>query len=257
MRYRTPILQRVPFIVRHAVFHRTPIITRVPVRCDRNSFAVKSEDFMRCKLYQLGVDCSGCEYYDMEDNLDNFEDYKKFVLIRADVITERELIERIETVERSGKYIRMLTSHEVSQEVIKSLAYSPYNILQFNLDLTKPDNDNGVLYFANKCGIIVSLYLSPVIPTVVKVSQVLSIIDRYNSVVDYFCIRFFKKYVNCNFLEEFVAINDVMVPSKFLEVRDEHLICSMDYTNKFLDIVNTYAKPRNVNIVLCDNNSCY
>ena len=257
MRYRVPILQRVPFIVRHAVFNRTPIITRVPVRCDRNSFAIESEDFMRCKLYHSCVDCSGCEYYKVGDDLIDIEDYKKFVVIPADLVPENTLVENIESIEESGKYIRMLTSTEVSQEVIMALAYSPYNILQFNLDLTKVDNLSELIYFAKKCGLIVSLYLSPVIPTVVKASQVLFNIDHYTSVVDYFCIRFFKKPIDCDYLEEFVTINNTMVPSKFLELREGHLICSRDYTNKFLDIVNTYAKPRNINIVLCDSDSCY
>jgi hypothetical protein len=259
MRYRVPILQRTPFITRHSVFNRTPIITRVPVLCDRNSFAVEYEDSIRCRLCNSCKDCSGCEYYAIEDNLSEVEDYRKFVVLRADEFTEDELIKEIFLIETSGKYIRMLTSKPMSQEVIKSFAYSPYNVIQFNLDLTKPDSLSDSIYFASKCGLLISLYLSPVIPTVIKASQVLSIIDHHTSVVDYFCIRFFKKPIEleCEQLGEFVTINNTLVPSKFLEIKEEHLICSKDYTNKFLDIVNTYAKPRKINIVLCDNNSCY
>ena len=257
MRYRVPILQRVPFIMRHAIFHRVPIITRVPVLCDRNSFAIESDDFMKCKLYHSCVDCSGCNYYNTDDNFTDDEDYKKFVLVRADGVPENTLVENIESIEESGKYIRMLVSKSISQKVIMSLAYSPYNVLQFNLDLTKIGELSELMHFAKKCGLLISLYLSPVIPTVVKASQVLSIIDRYAFVVDFFCVRFFKKPVDCDYLKEFVSINDVMVPSRFLELREKHLVCSEDYINKFLDLVNTYAKPRNLNIVLCDNGYCY
>ena len=256
MRYRVPILQRVPFIVRHSVFNRTPIITRVPVRCDRNSFAVEYEDSIKCRLSHSCTDCSGCEYYMPTDSLVD-SDYKKFVLIRADGLLETDLIESIQHIEESGKYIRMLVSESVSSEVIKAVAYSPYNIIQFNIDLTKTDDLSSVIYFASKCGLLISIYLSPVIPTVIKASQVLSIIDHYTSVADYFCIKFFKKHADCVCLEEFVTINNTMVPSKFLAIKEDHLICSKDYTDKFLDIVNTYTKPRKINVVLCDNGSCY
>lgn len=257
MRYRVPILRRVPFIVRHSVFNRTPIITRVPIRCDRNSFAVDGEDFTRCRLLYSCSDCSGCEYNNLTDRLVDTDDYKKFVLIRADGVLNDELVGRIQRAEEMGRYIRMLVSEPISSEVIKALAYSPYNVIQFNLDLTKTDNLSGVIYFANKCGLLVSVYLSPVIPTVVKASQVLSIIDRHSLVADYFCIKFFKKHIDCESLEEFVSINNTMVPSKFLAIKESHLICSKDYTDKFLDIVNTYTKPRKINVVLCDNGSCY
>ena len=257
MRYRVPILQRVPFIVRHSVFNRTPIITRVPVRCDRNSFAVEYEDSVKCRLSHSCVDCSGCGYYTLTDNLSDTEDYKKFVLICADGLPEVNLIEQLQRVEDSGKYIRMLTSEAVSSEVIKALAYSPYNVIQFNLDLTKVDDLSSVIYFAKKCGLLISIYLSPVIPTVIKASQVLYIIDHYTSVADYFCIKFFKKHADCVCLDEFTAINNTMVPSKFLEIKENYLICSKDYTDKFLDIVNTYTKPRKINVVLCDSGYCY
>ena len=256
MRYRVPIVQRVPFIVRHSVFNRIPIITRVPVCCDRNSFAVESEDSVKCRLTHSCTDCSGCEYYTLTDDLTD-SSYKKFVVLRADGVIDTSLIESIQRVEDSGKYIRMLASEPVSGEVIKALAYSPHNVIQFNLDLTKMCDLSGIIYFAKKCGLLISVYLSPVIPSVIKASQVLSIIDHYSSVVDYFCIKFFKKHIEDTCLGEFTSINDTMVPSKFLEIKENYLFCSKNYTDKFLDAVNAYAKPRKINVVLCDRGSCY
>lgn len=258
MRYREPILERVPFIIRHSLFNRIPIITRVPVNCDRNSFAIESGGYVNCRLCNSNTDCSGYTYHFVDsDDLSVVDDCKKFVILNADGKTIDELISIIEKIEISGKYIRMLVSEPISNDVIMALAYSPYNVIQFNINLVQHNNLSDSVFFSNKCGLLVSMYMSPIIPIVVKVSKVLSIIDYYGLVVDYFCLKFFKTVNNCDYLDEFVDINHTLIPNRFLEISEGYLICSKIYKDKFVDMVNAYAKPRKVNIVLCDDNKCY
>ena len=148
-----------------------------------------------CHLCEFGVDCSGntvlIPIYAPE--------YESFL----------EVEDKVLSYEKSGQRIRVITDIEPPKELVWASAYSEYNILQINLDISRFDNDydwiSQTAYLSNICGLYVVIFIYNVQSTVENLCRVAMLVHRLRNVVHFHInLKFDKNTVESGLCYKFV-----------------------------------------------------
>lgn len=258
MKYRNPIMSRVPFIMRRPIFNRVPIVTRTSVY-DRNPVTTTIISHDGCMLYDRYIGCNGCLYCKPEDT-DVDTTVFRLIYITKDMNLDK-VVEQLQIIEDSKKFVRVITEVLLPEEVILAIAYSPFNVVQFNvqcLEDTETTAWRKCIYFADKCGLYISMFLYPIIPTVVKLVHVISWIERYSGVCDFVALKFLDTAQMPEFADGYYNINGRAIPSNYIEPNEVGGVrCSEEFMYKFLSTLNTFIKPRKINVTICNEGNCY
>lgn len=259
MKYRIPIMKRTPFVIRRSIVHRSPVVSRIAV-INRTPVPVKNISYTSCKLMTSCVDCKGFDYTPTNEVL---APMCIFRLVRvSDTDNKEQLIDKIQGIKNEGAYIRLVTDKPLPAEVVTSLMYSPFNIIQYNIncmDNVSRGDMKKSLAVAKNCGLYTSVLFYPIIPTIIKVSYILSMLEEYHSLVNYFCLNFLSTHgvLPQNYGGHY-NINGYLVPDKYMTYNKEGGIqCNESYLSDFITVLNSFVRPRKINVILCNNATCY
>lgn len=255
MKYRLPIMQRVPFIVRRPVMNRQPVVSRVSV-FQRTPITSVEIPCNQCALCTGHTDCGGYAYLLPGDQVDL--DEPKFGLVYYDGSTP--VITDLEALESAHLYARMIADCPPPDEVLFALSYSPYNVIQFNYS-NKYDSRawSKAIHRAKSCGLYIAIKLPVIIPTVTRIQSVLAFMEDYHMVASFFAIQFLNTgAVMPTHDEAYFNVGGHVIPAKyFVENGKGGVQVSELFLTKFLTIMNQYTKPKKVNVMVCDNGKCY
>lgn len=220
-------IKRVPII-----FPRQPICSRVNLK--------------NCSLCSGSTDCSGSNGFTVLHVNSGFTDW--------------EALEKTIWDSRSSKSNLKLVvnSVELPRELIWAISYSEKNIIHINLDMTRYkyeiDGVDRMMSVSNRCGAYCVVCLQPIIPTITKIYDVLSVLSRLENKG-----RF---NVNLLFAEAVGAIpekggwsnlNGSVIPSRWFTKGKT----TQEFKDTFLSVLKIYTEPRNININVCyETNDC-
>lgn len=262
-KYRTPIVSRVPFIKRKTVMDRTPTIMRNPI-VTRNPVPSEWVKFDSCPL-----GCGSC-FHSCDGN--EFCDYSEvgnpevFRLIRIEdkQYTDEdwlEIVDAIRITKSQDCYIRMIVDIPVPKEILFELAYSPYNTIQFNVNLFCDNNFfhkmKANISTADNCGLYIALMLFPVIPVTTKTYDIIELLSSMRCTCNNICFKFLELDINTKKMRGCYNVNGNLVPSEYMEMRDGKLKCSEFFQETFCTIMMQYTTPRKINCSLCNDCICY
>lgn len=248
-------MERAPFIIRRPILERDPMVTKQAI-FQRTPITCTQVHFDKCALCANNVDCGGYCYNASENIID--PDNPQFGLVRYQ--EGQPAVDDIEALENAGLYTRLVAEAPVNPGVLFALAYSPFNIVQYNLNDQYPIKQwQRSIYKAKSCGLYIAIKLPVIIPTVTKIQDVLRTMEEYSNVGRYFCIQFMDtKDVMPHCAEGYYNINGALVPEKY--VTDNHqggIQVNQVFLTKFLSTMNRYTKPKKVNVMVCYNGKCY
>ena len=254
-KYRLPIMERAPFIIRRPLVDRTPMVTPKAV-FDRTPITCTQVHFDECALCANNTDCGGYKYYTQGDEVS--PDNPQFGLVRYQ--DGQSVTDEIEALEDAGVYTRLIADAPVTSGVLFALAYSPFNIVQYNFNDQYPAKEwQQSIHKARSCGLYIAIKLPVIIPTVVKLQDILQLMEKYSNVGKYFCIQFMDtKDVMPYCAEGFYNVNGALVPEKYVTDNGQGGIqVNEDFLMKFLSTMNRYVKPKKLNVMVCYNGKCY
>lgn len=206
----------------------------------------------RCPIYTCNkfIGCRECKLF---RNLD-INNLKSF---NTNNVSWIELIQNIQLCKLNNEDICLKTEKDLPKEIIWELAYSSKNILQLHTCILTPFKDLSwaieLVHLAEICGICCNLLIFPIIPTIVKVSDVLRIIDSVR---------------NCNYCKIFIKFSEFMkyevTTSKKYLMLDKHVIpmehlikctphlykCSDSYREDFFQLIKFYTDNKKLDIIL-------
>lgn len=254
---RTPFIQRTPFIRERQKIQRKPIITRQPI-VSRQPICENCDNCEKCKLFSEYKDCGGNLYVAPDDLTTDMHIPRLFVVTKD--VDQMSLIPEIEALEKAKKFLRLVTDVPLNRELVTAVAYSPYNILQHTIDLSKSDymfeDMKDSLYLAGNYGVYTTALIAPIIPGVVKISKILGVINRIAPACLYFCLKFMvaasTKKVNGVYL-----INGYPVSEEYLVETEDGVACSEKFITYCVDTIAAYTIPKKINVCVCNNKTCY
>lgn len=264
---------------RRAIFSRTPIVNRKPVRqhrmpvkrhsiFSRIPITFEATEFTGCPLFNS--QCFNCasENNYCEWNTDTSEcDFQVFRLIRVcEPLSEDEtqdLIKKILFVKSLGCYIRLITDAPLDNEVLFTLGYDPLNVIQFNINLLDFSKDyiKGMkhsIFTADNCGLYVGLMLYPIIPGVTKSHEVLEFLNSFRCSCNNICFKYLELPLSTKKYEDsYFNVNGHVVPSCYFVKLGNKLVVSPYYRRTFSTIMTRFLTPRKVNCSCCNDYICY
>lgn len=259
-RYRRPIFKRVPFVKRKSVHSRTPLVKRRPI-FRREPVPLNFIAFESCTIGCK--DCSGNTYCSVDTSRE--DDNKNFRLIRVkEEKTEEEwneICKQIAFVESQGCFIRMVTDVSIPREVLFVLAYSPFNVVQYNLNLSSSESYlDGIkesLFLADNCGLYIALMLYPIMPEATKSYDILEFLNSMRCSCNVICFKFIEFSCENHPYMGFFNINGNLIPEKYMEQQSDKFVCSSSFKESFCTIMTRYLNPRKISCSLCNDKICY
>lgn len=260
-KYRRPIFTRVPFIKRHTIMTRTPLVTRNPMY-SRTPVTSETIEYEGCTIEDC-KDCAGKLYCKISATRES--DDTNFRLIRVkETLTEEqwnEIIKGITFVRTQGCNIRMVTDVPVPKEVIFELAYSPYNVIQYNVNLFDSDESfreiRSSLTTADNCGLYVCLMLFPIIPVATKSSDILEFLNSMGCSCNMLCFKFIELPSEMKPKMHCFNVNGHILPEEYMELQGNKWVCNQYFKENFCTIMMTFLTPRKISCSLCNDNICY
>ena len=216
-------------VKRSPIFFRRPIVTsrkvqRVPI----------------CRKTR----CAGCDL--------RCGKYKDFIILYAE---EPDLIARINEVESEGGLAVLIARKSLPDEVILEMGFSPFNIIQYEIDITKPISLDMIasMNFTKSCGVTVRAVLYPVLP-VHKPSFVIEAIEK----IKVNCSTIAIKFAELAYSEDtiFVFNSTTSVKSDNFERIGNIYTCKTDFEQKFAKIIALYAQLKKIQVEFCDYSKC-
>lgn len=216
-------------VERSPIFFRRPIVTsrkvhRVPI----------------CRETK----CAGCDL--------RCGKYKDSTILYAE---EPDLIARINKVESEGGLAVLITRKSLPEDVILEMGYSPFNIIQYEIDITKPISLDMIasMNFTKSCGVTVRAVLYPVLPAH-KPSFVIEAIEK----IKVNCSTIAIKFAELAYSEDtiFVFNSTTSVKSDNFERIGDVYTCKSDFEQKFTKIVALYAKLKKIQVEFCQYSKC-
>lgn len=262
MKYRNPIITRVPFVRRKTIYTRVPTVKRIPI-VSRSPISLSNIDFEGCVLCSEGCGCNGANYCSASTvRGDNPTDFRLIRIFEGDYPDEywMDIIDSIEFVKQQSCNIRMISDVAIPNEVLFSLGYSPFNVAQYNLNVFDKKSIKGIresLLTSTNCGIYTSLLLYPIMPEVTKSYDIIELLSSLQYSCRTLCFRFLElpdEYVES---QGFYNVNGHLVPSKYMEHVEDKIVCNDYFKENFCTIMTRYMEPRKVSCSLCNDNVCY
>lgn len=243
-------MKRIPIVSRKSIISRTAIYDRVA--CFSEHVVCEG-----CNLCENPCDCSGNKY---DNDLNSDTEYMKVIHVDESYEDWDCLESQIWSLQDKGVYLRLIIDKEVPKEIIWATSYSEKNVIQINVNMIYFDNHiewvQRLIYLSGNCGLYTVLFLYPIIPEIVKTYHVVEILDIFRNIVHFHVNLKFSEITNVNESEGYLNFNGIPISTKYLVKTNNGWTCSETYLNKFLDIVNIYAKPRKISVSICgtDNN---
>lgn len=260
-KYRRPIFKRVPFIKRQSIFDRTPMVTRRPLY-NRNPVTSIKTEFEGCTIEDCR-DCAGNTYCHVSTLRETDENSFRLIRIIEQQTDEQweEMCKHITFVRAQGCNIRVVTDVPVPKDVIFQLAYSPFNVIQYNVNLLGSDEEfraiRGSLTTADNCGLYVVLMVYPIIPEVTRTSDVLEFLNSMGCTCNTLCFKFIELPAERKPKLHCFNINGHLLPDKYMELQDDKWVCNQYFKENFCTIMMSFLAPRKINCSLCNDNICY
>lgn len=259
MKYRIPIMHRTPFVRRIPVLEREPVIRRTSV-FQRKAICSTVVDYRGCIIGDRYTDCNGCTY--CKPGKENEYNDSILLVIDDEIEDWQEVIDDIIAAKNNKEYMRVVTDVPLPKEVIYELAYSPFNVLQYNLDLymgkEELDTFKSSIFTASNCGLYIAVLLYPILPGVVRVYDVIELINSFRNLCRHVCLKFIEVKEPISPRNGYYNINGEAVPEWTLKrTEDETLQCSDLYISKFLTSLQKYIVPRKINVSICNQEVCY
>lgn len=258
MKYRIPIMHRAPFVRRIPVLEREPVIRRTSV-FQRKAICSTTVDYKGCIIGDKYTDCNGCTY--CKPGEENPQNDSILLVIDDEVEDWQEVIDDILAAKNNKDYMRVVTDVPLPDEVVYELAYSPFNVLQYNIDLymgrSELDALKASIFTASNCGLYISVMLHPILPGVVRVYNIIELINSFRNLCNHVCLKFIEVKEPLRPCNGYYNINGEAVPEWTLEKAEETLQCSPLYTSKFISSLQKYVVPRKINVSICNQKVCY
>ena len=159
---------------------------------------------------------------------------------------------------QSGKPLRLIIDQNIPTSILWAASYSADNVLQINVNMTKPIDSMEwitiLAHAAERCGLYFMLMVYPIIPKVVKVKDVLSVIDTVRA-LPYCKIKLrFAEFTNPKVPQSdtYVNVNGVAM-SKTLMHRNKvgRWKCSLNYQREFLSLIQAYTDSHKLIVDIC------
>lgn len=230
-----PIIHRVPIYHRHPIYHRKPLYPEV-------------SKFRTCELlYHTQSPCK--------------KNNDKYIVRCTEVGFDYDkVMNGISYGREHKKSTRLIVDFEVDERILWAASYADYNVLQINVFLYKKDLSwvGRLAQIANKCGMIVVLFLFPIVPNRVFPHHVLKVIDMIKNLSSqYIMLRFAESKSKLIGWDNWLNINGKATNKKFIQVDHENWCCSSLFKEKFIKIIKEYTEPRKIPVGVCgDNKNC-
>ena len=213
-----------------------------------------------CILCQGNKDCSGYTYLPPEDCLElkGSKTRHRLIYIGKDYENWYELEKQLMVASILKTNIRLVLDREIPSTVLKAAAFSPFNIVQFNVNLLEFADyvrwvGNG-LAICNNCGLYSIVYLNPVIPVVTPSYYIIETLSNLQNLSSRVILGFATELSSLAETDLGYHFDDKIIPKEYLEKKENHFICSEVFKEKFLSIVNLYAAPHKISLAICGVN---
>ena len=151
------------------------------------------------------------------------------------------------------RYVRLITTQTIPEEVLFSLSYSTRNILHVRVNML---NLKGSLEWlcklssrARNCGLFLVVTLDMIIPGVVKLPKILSVLSvlNFNRNV-HFSLRF------CEFIpskvenSKYLNMNGLLVPSRYFFKEENYYTPTSSVKEQILELVTCYMSYPKISV---------
>ena len=237
---RVPIIRRVSIYRRHSIYRRTSVYRRKPLYPELSKFRT-------CELlYNNSNWCKNNGKYINRCMEAGFDFDRTF--------------EAISHGREHNKTARLIVDFEVDERILWAASYADHNILQINVFLCKKDLSwvGRLSHIANKCGMIVVLFLFPIVPNRIMPHHVLRVIDMVKNLPSqYIMLRFAESKSRLLEHGNWMNINGKAVDKRFIQVNNENWGCSPLFKERFMKLIMEYTEPRGIKIGVCgDSENC-
>lgn len=235
---------------------RIPIVNRTAIyqRIAQGSIPV---EYHNCQLCENNKDCSGYEYHDPEQDVSMSVDkaqYRKF-WVNKDFEDWDKLSYVVKIGQVVGTNLRLIIDKPIPDYIIWSLAHSPLNILQINIDMLHTEGNMGwvanMVSLCDKCGVYSVLFMNPLVPTVTKTYHVIEVIDNFRNMGSHVSLKFID-LPDLEVIDGYINFNGTAIPTKYLKKTESGFVCNEFYIEKFMDKVNSYARPYKISVSVCN-----
>lgn len=267
---------------RRAIFSRTPVVNRKPVKHDRvpvrrhsifNRIPVTYDEteVTGCSLFDSS--CSSCatenQYCEWNADPEKY-DFQVFRLIRVcEELTEetvQELIKKIQFVKSLRCYVRLITDVPLENEILFTLGYDALNVVQYNINILESSKDylsrmKRSIFTADNCGLYVGLMVYPIIPGVTKSYDVLELLNSFRCSCNNIAFRYLELPSTIKtFTEEehtYFNVNGYVVSAEYYKNIGNKWVVNTYYRRTFSTIMTRFLTPRKVNCSCCNDYICY
>lgn len=243
---------RLSNIKRTSIFMRSPVL-------ERYSISLNSVTYSGCKILDNGlVDCSNTEFSTFPDYGDS---RTILIVLNSENHDWDEILELIALCKERHRYIRIITEVVVPMEILCAFTYHPCNVIQYNIDIKRGEYSKllrSSIYNAKICGAYITVFIYPIIPTIITVSNVIEMTVMFKNLSDHICVKLLEVDQPLDPVDGLYNINGNAVPEKYLErCKDGVLRCSKYYRAAFSNALTKYTIPNKVNLSICDQGKCY
>lgn len=156
--------------------------------------------------------------------------------------------DKLQLIKDKNKQAIVIAYDYLPREVIEKLTWSPFNIVQFNINISDGYCDEllvSSLMSTEKFGVYSCVVVYPIIPTVLKTHELIDFVLRLPD-----C-----RAIGLNFIEmdsgfiqdaDKTQIMQYSVPSKYIVIKDDKLFCSEEFISTFYDIIRNFLSPRKI-----------
>ena len=214
-----------------------------------------------CSLCSAGTGCNDVTYCSCSTPLK--ENRTDFRLIRLSKTPDKEVarvVSDIQYVKSQSCNIRLISDVPVPKQVVFELAYSPYNVIQINIDLLLDSQFISdmldTVTLASNCGLYTSVMLFPIIPELTPTYELLEMINRIHYNCKVVCFKFIEFDLSVCKDGRF-ELGPVSISDKYFENHNGKYVCSKYYKDSFCTIVSKFLESHRISCSLCNDKICY
>ena len=173
---------------------------------------MKQKEIIRTPICSKQTKFKSCELcYGHKNCCKQFDTKHKVIYVPSDYSDWNDLEIQIWNYRQQDCFIRLVIDGNIPLSILWAASYDHRNVLQMNIDLHNPPEDwiANLAHASERCGLFFVIMLHPIIPGVIKVQNVLQVIDSIRSIPHCLIMLRFAEYLNNNELSnnEYMNVN--------------------------------------------------
>lgn len=215
----------------------------------RKSIKITHNPFCRIPAFKF---CKKCKYYK-----ECFPNTRKHKILRVRQHQNWDVLNsKMEYAKKCKKSIHLILNRPVPNEIIWNISYSPYSVIQINIKMSEGNTDwiSKLVHLAEKCGILVILVFHTIIPQLVKVYDVLKILDTVKNCSNYRVILNYSLFFVYGHFKriKYLNIRHHKISSENLQfVWGKTWRCSDEFISEFQKLVEFYTTHNGIRLRVC------